>query len=225
MERIHMQRLMILTGIFLLVLVGVVSPGDTNEQPVALQHVIDQIEARDRHQRYIAKREAELWNLFVDAIAAETGIKDRELAEIVTQAIEDASSEFDLSPWLIASLIRVESAGNPNAVSPVGAVGLTQILPGTGIEIAGNLGIDNYSTEMLYDPAINVRMGTYYFRQLLKRFCGDYKIAASAYNWGPTHIARRISKGERLPVVYANKVLQGYEIHDKNENCTGDAIR
>lgn len=208
MERIHMQRLMILTGIFMLVLMGVVSPGDTtNEQPVVPQHVIEQLEAHARHQKYIAKREAELWNLFVDAIAAETGIKDRELAEIVTQAIEDASSEFDLSPWLIASLIRVESAGNPNAVSPVGAIGLTQIMPRTGAEIAARLEIANYTPASLNDPATNVRMGCAYLRELLDRF-GSEHAALAAYNWGPAHIAKRIERREALPVQYPAKILK-----------------
>lgn len=207
MERVHMQRLIVLTGMFMLVLVGVVSPGDTNEQPVVPQHVIDQIESHVRHQKYIAKREAELWNLLVDAIATETKIKDRELAEIVTQAIEDASSEFDLSPWLIASLIRVESGGNPSAVSRVGAIGLTQIMPTTGAEIAARLEIPNYTTASLNDPATNVRMGCAYLRELLDRF-GSEHAALAAYNWGPTRIAKRIKRREALPMQYPAKILQ-----------------
>lgn len=213
MERIRTQRLMVLTGIMMLALTGGVSPGDeTIEQPVVPQHVIDQIDARRqahaRHQQYLAEREAELWSMLVDAIAKETQIRDRALAETVTQAIEDASSEFDLDPWLVASLIRVESGGNPTIVSHVGAIGLTQIMPRTGAEIAARLEIPDYTTETLNDPAINVRMGCAYLRELLDRFDGSEHAALAAYNWGPTHIAKRISRREALPVQYPSKILK-----------------
>lgn len=212
MERIRMQRLMVLTGILLLAFTSGASLGGSNDQPVVPQHVIDQIDARReahaRHQRHIAEREAALWEMLVDAIAKETKIEDRELAETVTQAIEDASSEFDLDPWLVASLIRVESAGNPTIVSRVGAIGLTQIMPLTGIEIAKRLEIPNYTTAMLNDPATNVRMGCAYLRELLDRFDGSEHAALAAYNWGPTHIAKRISRREALPVQYPAKILK-----------------
>ena len=212
MERIRMQRLMILTGIVLLALTGGMSLGDANEQPIVPQHVVDQInerrEAHARHEKHLAEREAELWNLLVDAIAKETQIEDRALAETVTQAIEDASSEFDLDPWMVASLIRVESGGNPAIVSRVGAIGLTQIMPVTGAEIAKRLEIPNYTTSMLTDPAVNVRMGCAYLRELLDRFDGSEHAALAAYNWGPTHIAKRIARRQALPVQYPAKILK-----------------
>jgi membrane-bound lytic murein transglycosylase MltF len=212
MENIRMQRRMILTGIIMLALTSGATPGERNEQPVVPQHVVDQInerrEANQRHLEYQAQREAKLWDMLVDAIAKETRITDRELAETVTQAIEDASGEFDVDPWLVASLIRVESAGNPSIVSRVGAIGLTQIMPKTGAQIAKDLGIENYSTELLYDPATNVRMGTAYLRQLLNRFDGSVHAALAAYNWGPTHIAKRIKRRQALPVQYPGKILR-----------------
>jgi soluble lytic murein transglycosylase len=148
-----------------------------------------------------------MWAKAVTAISARTGITDPDLAQIVAQAVEDASSEFQVDPWIMAALIRVESHGDPNAVSHVGALGLTQIMPRTGRQIARELEIENYSTEMLFDPATNVRMGTYYISTLLARF-GDLHAALAAYNWGPTHIARRISNQEKLPTVYPNKILR-----------------
>jgi soluble lytic murein transglycosylase len=107
----------------------------------------------------------------------------------------------------MASLIRVESAGDPNIVSRVGAIGLTQIMPATGREIARDLKIADYSTEMLYHPETNVRMGTYYIRKLLDKFDGDLHAALAAYNWGPHHIAMRISRQQALPVQYPGKIL------------------
>lgn len=212
MERIRMQRLMVLTGILLLAFTSGSSLGGSNDQPVVPQHVVDQInerrEAHARHQRHIAEREADLWERLVDAIAAETQIKDRDLANTVTHAIEDAASEFDLDPWLVASLIRVESGGDPTIVSPVGAIGLTQIMPRTGAEIAARLEIENYTTASLNDPATNVRMGCAYLRELLDRFDGSEHAALAAYNWGPTHIAKRISRRQALPVQYPAKILK-----------------
>ena len=140
----------------------------------------------------------------VDAIQAETLIRDRALAVIVTHAIEDAASEFDVSPWMLATLIRIESSGRPSVVSHAGAIGLTQILPGTAEEIARELHIAEYD---LTDPATNVRMGAYYVSKLLARFDGDEGAALAAYNYGPTAVARMLRNGEPLPVVYAGKIL------------------
>lgn len=169
--------------------------------------VVAQIKAKQRaharHQEYLAQREAECWRMIVEAIAEETRITDMALAERVAHAIEDASAEFDMDPFLIASLIRVESAGNPNAVSKVGALGLTQIMPATGAEIARELEIAEYD---LFHPETNIRMGTYYLRKLLDRF-EKVEIALAAYNWGPAHIAKRIRNRSRLPVQYAAKIL------------------
>ena len=88
-----MQRRMILMTLLLLAISGA-TLGDTPE-PVVPQHVIDKLYA---HRQYLAERDDALWEILVDAYAKETQIKDRELAETVTQAIEDASGEFDLNP-------------------------------------------------------------------------------------------------------------------------------
>jgi soluble lytic murein transglycosylase-like protein len=145
------------------------------------------------------------WSALVDKIADELHITSPELAETVTQAVEDASAEFDLNPWLLVSLIRIESYGIPTAVSNVGALGLTQIMPVTGKEIAGDLHIAEYD---LFDPATNVRMGAYYLGQLLERFEGNERAALAAYNYGPTAVARMLRNGEPIPKVYAGKILR-----------------
>jgi soluble lytic murein transglycosylase-like protein len=145
------------------------------------------------------------WSALVDKIADELHITSPELAETVTQAVEDASAEFDLNPWLLVSLIRIESYGIPTAVSNVGALGLTQIMPVTGKEIAGDLHIAEYD---LFDPATNVRMGAYYLGQLLERFEGNERAALAAYNYGPTAVSRMLRNGEPIPKVYAGKILR-----------------
>ena len=141
----------------------------------------------------------------VEKIADELHISSPELAVTVTQAVEDAAVEFDLNPWLLVSLIRIESMGNPSAVSKVGALGLTQIMPVTGKEIASAVELAEYD---LHDPATNVRMGAYYLGALLKRFDGNERAALAAYNYGPTAVSRMLRNGEALPEVYASKILR-----------------
>jgi soluble lytic murein transglycosylase-like protein len=162
----------------------------------------------DTRQRNLAERENKLWNNLVTKIAQKTHIRDRYLAERVTRALESASVEFGVDPWLMASLIRVESSGRPEIVSRVGAVGLTQIMPATGRQIARELSIEGYSTQSLYNPEINIRMGAYYVRYLLDRFDGDLHTALAAYNWGPNHISRRLARQQALPVQYPEKILR-----------------
>src|SRR5207253_867250 len=84
-----------------------------------------------------------------------------------------------LDPDFVRSMIRAESAGNVRAVSPKGAVGLMQLMPGT----AKDLGVNN-----AFDPASNVEGGTAYIRQLLDRYGLDMAKALAAYNAGPAKV-------------------------------------
>ena len=206
-HQIHKARLIVLLSILMLSW----NTGSPEGQQVV--QAVQSPKENPAYEKYLAEREAARWESLVKKIAEEAGIKDSELAETVVQAIEDAACEFDMNPWLLASLIRVESYGNPSAVSSVGAIGLTQIMPATGRDIAAELGIP-YSRKMLYDPAINVRMGTYYLRTLLDTF-GNIHAALAAYNWGLGHILERIENDEDLPVQYPGKILRRLTEHPK----------
>ncbi len=92
----------------------------------------------------------------------------------------------DLDPFFVAGLIRQESMFEPEIRSPAGAVGLMQIMPGTGRDLARELGIGSYSPAILTDPEVNARMGTHYLASLLQRFDGKVVDALSAYNAGPS---------------------------------------
>ncbi len=96
-----------------------------------------------------------------------------------TDPVLASAARHGLDPDIIRSIIRAESAGNPQAVSPKGAQGLMQLMPGT----ARRLGVDN-----VFDPAQNVEGGTSYFRQLLARFDNDLALALAAYNAGPEKV-------------------------------------
>ena len=94
--------------------------------------------------------------------------------------IAELAARFDLSPALIEAVVWQESRWNENAVSPVGARGLAQLMPGT----ARYLGVNSA------DPYQNLEGGARYLREQLDRFGGDLEKALAAYNAGPGRVER-----------------------------------
>jgi peptidoglycan lytic transglycosylase len=110
------------------------------------------------------------------------------------------SKKNKVDPYLVWSLMRAESTYRPKIKSGAGAVGLMQIMPATGKQIAGGLKESGYSKSLLENPETNIRFGTYYLSGRLKQFggTGDNKEAwlktvtrsLAAYNAGPTRSER-----------------------------------
>ncbi len=94
--------------------------------------------------------------------------------------VAELASRFDLSPALIEALVWQESRWRTGAVSPVGARGLAQLMPGTARE----LGVD------ANDPFANLEGGARYLRAQMDRFGGDVEKALAAYNAGPGRVIR-----------------------------------
>jgi soluble lytic murein transglycosylase-like protein len=138
-----------------------------------------------------------------------TGLPERERIALVRTILAEARL-YDLDPGLIVAVIEVESAGYHLAVSHVGALGLMQLLPATGKELAMRLGIEWHGDDTLFDPIINVRLGTAYLSQLHKRY-GNVHTALAAYNWGPGRIDRRIRRGANVPTGYPTKVMRAFD--------------
>lgn len=97
---------------------------------------------------------------------------------------------YDLDPYIVYSLIKVESKFNPYAASSKNAVGLMQITPQTGAYIAKLLNDKNYKEDKLYDPAINIRYGCFYLSKLYKDFHGDLNSVLAAYNGGEGNVRK-----------------------------------
>ena len=99
----------------------------------------------------------------------------------LTQVVNEVSGRYRLDPDLVTSVIKAESDFNPHAISPKGAQGLMQLMPGT----ASQLGVPNS-----FDPQANVEGGTRYLRELLERYNFDVVKALAAYNAGPQKVER-----------------------------------
>lgn len=99
--------------------------------------------------------------------------------EIVTYA-----NKSNIDPFLVAAVIKNESGFKPGAVSPVGAIGMMQIMPETGEWIARQMGLSSYRMQQLYDPKTNIRMGCWYLSELKYEFRGNMVLQMLAYNAG-----------------------------------------
>jgi soluble lytic murein transglycosylase-like protein len=124
-------------------------------------------------------------------------------------AVQQLAARFDLSPALIEALVWQESRWRENAVSPVGARGLAQLMPGTARELGVNPD----------DPLANLEGGARYLRQQLDRFDGDVEKALAAYNAGPG----RVEKAGGIPRIretqtYVAAVMGRLSDHSRSED-------
>ena len=108
----------------------------------------------------------------------------------VARTLVAEARRASFSPEFVLAVIQVESQGDPRAVSPKGALGLMQMMPATGRLVAQSLGVRPFTPEKLYDPTVNLRFGTHYLAQTLRRFNGNLIHALAGYNAGPNRIAR-----------------------------------
>ena len=93
----------------------------------------------------------------------------------------------------VLGLIRQESSFDAAAVSPSGALGLMQLLPGTARQVARKLGLALATADLTRDAGLNIRLGAAYLAELLTRFDGALPLALAAYNAGPGNVANWLS--------------------------------
>jgi hypothetical protein len=117
--------------------------------------------------------------------------------------VNSASGRYRLDPDLVNSVIKAESGFNAHAVSPKGAQGLMQLMPGT----ASQLGVPN-----AFDPQANVEGGTKYLRELLERYNFDLVKALAAYNAGP----QRVEQFGGVPPYYETRAYVARIVKDFN---------
>ncbi len=101
---------------------------------------------------------------------------------------------YDLDPALLAALVYTESRFRADARSSAGAVGLMQLLPETGEAIALRTGGKRFVVTDLLDPEINVRYGSWYLRELLRKY-DHTRTALAAYHAGQGNVDRWRARG------------------------------
>jgi soluble lytic murein transglycosylase len=166
---------------------------------------LDALAAAGALQEYDDLQEAE--RLGLDKVIRSPALladdRKRVLAAIVRE-----SRRNGLDPLLVAAVIQVESHFDPFAVSHVGACGLMQLMPPTAKEISG----EHLKPKHLFNPVLNIELGTAYIGRLFDRFGGDLRKALIAYNAGPG-VARSVrhgSKAYRRLEAYPKAVLTAY---------------
>lgn len=153
-----------------------------------------------------------------------------------SDSIRREAARNQLDPAWVAAEIRAESVFDPNARSAADARGLMQVLPSTGAGVAAKLGLPWGGGNSLYDPDINITLGTAYLRQLMDRYGGKPYQVIAGYNAGPAPLNRWLSqRPEMEPAIwietisyketreYVTRVLSFSTLYDWRLN--GDAHR
>jgi soluble lytic murein transglycosylase-like protein len=125
----------------------------------------------------------------------------------LNEVVNEASDRYRLDPDLVNSVINAESGFNVKAVSPKGARGLMQLMPGTAAE----LGVPN-----AFDPQANIDGGARYLRELLERYNFDLVKALAAYNAGP----QRVEQFGGVPPYYETRAYVARIVRDFNKKKT-----
>lgn len=148
--------------------------------------------------------------------------------QLYWQEVQEAAHSTHLDPLFILGVIRQESAFNHRAVSRSDARGLMQLLPSTGREVFQRLGMRAFRQELLFEPRLNVRLGSHYLERLADTHGGNLILALAAYNAGPGRVKRWLQEMstddwdefiEQLPFAetrgYVKNVLRNYRMYQR----------
>ena len=120
----------------------------------------------------------------------------------LAMAIYEIALAESIDPQLAFELVRVESEFNPRAISPVGALGYTQLMPATA-----QMMVPGITRAQIFDRDTNLRLGFRFLRGLVNRYNGDIRLALLAYNRGPETVDRLLRAGQDPGNGYAQLVL------------------
>jgi soluble lytic murein transglycosylase len=144
------------------------------------------------------------------------------------KSLEEYCHAQALDPYLMAALIRQESEFNPKAISRANARGLAQVMPATGRQLSRKVGIPRFRTAMLFTPDTNLKLSTYYLKQLSDELQGKWEAALASYNAGKSHVTNWLAAGnyrepaefvESIPFnetrAYVQSVLRNADVYRK----------
>jgi soluble lytic murein transglycosylase-like protein len=132
---------------------------------------------------------------------------DFDLTRDLAEEIYDIAKDNAIEPDIAFGLVRAESSFKNSSTSPVGAVGLTQLMPRTAAWLEPGV-----TREQLREPETNLRIGFKYLRSLIDKYGGDTSMALLAYNRGPGTVDRELKRGGNPDNGYADFV-RGVEGH------------
>ena len=147
--------------------------------------------------------------------------------DLVLKYVGHPQQKHPVPSLLLIALMREESSFQPDVESPAKAVGLTQVIPRTGREIAREIEYENtFKPYDLLDPELSIRFGAYYISKLMRKFDGHLHLAIASYNAGPRAAARWLKARGNRPVDefieeipyretrnYTRRVLKSYGIY------------
>lgn len=138
------------------------------------------------------------------------------------------AEENSLDAYLVFAIIKAESNFTRGIESSSGAIGLMQLMESTAIEMANEIGEEVVVKESLYNPEINIKIGTSYYAYLKKHYNGNEQLALAAYNAGMGNVDRWIKEGiikedgsdlENIPYKetnnYVRKIIRDYKIYQE----------
>jgi len=136
------------------------------------------------------------------------GFTDEETMQL-TNVIYEESKKYHYDPLFVMAIILTESSFRRGQQSSVGALGLMQVMPFVGKDLADRSGAQWEGSETLFKPDINIRLGTLHLFEQILEF-GDVKEALVAYNIGETRLRGMIREEKPVPKRYLNKVMENY---------------
>jgi soluble lytic murein transglycosylase len=153
----------------------------------------------NKEERQAAARLADRWGwhtLAISTLAAAREWNDLgvRFPVIYREHFDSAARKQHVDTTFLFAIARQESALNPGARSPVGAMGLMQLMPATAQQTARSSGLRYRGSADLLDPAVNVQLGSHYMRLMLDDFGQNRILAAAAYNAGPGRVRQWVGK-------------------------------
>ena len=130
------------------------------------------------------------WALLEDKVAW-----DREILRVTypfpyRELVRREAAEWGVDPFMMAAIIRQESAFKADIVSRAGAIGLMQVMPPTGAQLARAHGPNGFTEASLTKPEVNLHLGAAFFVDMSRRYDNELPLVLSAYNAGPTRATR-----------------------------------
>lgn len=162
------------------------------------------LETLDKERLMIAAKLAQQWQW--DQIAIMTLVKADYWDDVALRfplryvdEVRTNATRQSIDPAIILGLMRQESMLDSQALSSVGARGLMQLMPATAEQVASQLDEVWHGEAQLFTPGVNIRYGSFYFAELLRRFNGHFAVAIAAYNAGPNRAAKWLPINRHVP--------------------------